>query len=125
MSYQSGSGGYVEVAGSRLDVTSWQAREAAEWADTTGADSGGYRESILAKRFMSGTVSADFDPSLAPKSSPAISAGSSVALSLYTASGGKYAMTANVKALRWVTPAGERISFTFDFESTGAYSYTA
>jgi hypothetical protein len=48
-----------------------------------------------------------------------------VALALRTASGGRYEMTANVGSVRWTTPAGDKISFTFDFESTGAYSYSA
>ena len=123
MAYQSGNGGYVEVGGTRLDVTGWQARESADWAETTSTGSGGCRESILVKKYISGTVSADFDPAKGPKSSPSISAGDQVALVLHTASGEKYDLVANVTRLSWVTPAGDKINFTFDFESTGAYTY--
>lgn len=125
MAYQSGNGGYVEVGGTRLDVTGWEAEESADWAETTSSGSSGYRESILVKRYMRGTASADFDPAKGPKSSPSIAAGASVALVLHTAAGESYSVTANVRRLRWVTPAGDKISFTFDFESTGPYSYSS
>jgi hypothetical protein len=124
MAYQSGSGGYVEVGGTRLDVTGWEAEEASDWADTTNSASGGYRESILVRKAIRGTVNADFDPAKGPKGSPTIGAGQSAAVCLRTASGGRYEFTANVERLRWVVPAGDKISFAFDFESNGAYSYT-
>ena len=125
MAHQSGSGGYVEIGGVRLDVTGWQAEETADWADTTGAGSGGYRQSVLVRRRLAGTVSAAFDPGRGPKGAPQIAAGSTVTLALHTAAGERYNLTANVERLRWVTPADDRITFAFDFESNGSYSYGA
>lgn len=125
MAYQSGSGGYVEAAGVRLDVTGWEAEETADWADTTNSASEGFRESILVRKSMRGTVSADFDPAKGPKGSPSVAAGQSAALCLHTASGGKYQMSVNIERLRWIVPAGDKISFAFDFESSGPYTYTS
>lgn len=125
MAYQSGRGGYIEVAGDRLDVIAWEAEEASDWEETTGAGSGGFKESLAVRKYLRGTVKAGFDPAKGPKGTPEIAAGSTVDLVLHTAAGESYRATANVQHLRWVTPAGNRITFAFDFESTGAYTYGA
>jgi len=123
MAYLCGSSGYVEVGGVRLDVTSWDATETAEWSETTNTGSAGYKESITCKKVMTGTVSFDFDAVLGPKSAPDIDAGDSVALILHTNASGAYTLTANIQTLAWTQPATDKISCTFTFESTGAYAY--
>lgn len=124
MAYICGDEGYVQVGITRLDVTSWEADETAEWKETTNTGSAGYKESIMCKKYMTGTVNADFDPVLGPKAAPDIDGGDQVALELHTGGTGNYTLTANVLRLHWVVPAGEKVSYSFDFESDGAYLYT-
>ena len=123
MAYLCGSGGYVEVGGVRLDVTSWEAEEAAEWAETTNTGDAGYKTSITCKKSMSGTINADFDATLGPKFAPDIAASDQVALVLPTDASGAYTLTANVQRLRFTNPADNKVSYTFDWESNGAYTY--
>lgn len=121
--YLCGDEGYVDVGGTRLDVTEWSAEEVAEWAETTNTGSSGYKESIVCKKYMTGTVTADFSATLGPKSAPDFDAGDQVAMELHTNNSGNYTLTANITRLRWTNPAGNKVSYTFDFESNGSYSY--
>ena len=124
MAYLSGNSGFVEVNGVRLDVTSWDAEELAEWAETTNTGDAGYKTSIVVKKSMSGTINANFDAALGPKGAPSIDAGDTIAvLELNTDASGTYTMVANVQRLRWAQPAGGAVTYTFDFESQGAYAY--
>jgi len=125
MAYRSGSDGYVEIGGVRLDVTAWEAEETAEWAETSGTGSPGFREAVPVKKCLRGTVKALFDPAKGPKGAPRVAAGAVVEIALRTAGAESYRATANILQLRWVTPAGAPVAFAFDFESTGAFTYGA
>ena len=123
MAYECGNSGYVEVGAVRLDVTSWDGEESDERQDTTNTGSAGYYESLGCKKKFTGTINADFDTALGPKAAPDITAGDQVALELHTAGAESYTMTADVTQLRWTVPAGAKISYSFAFESNGAYVY--
>lgn len=125
MAYVCGNAGYVDVGtpAVRLDVTSWEAAENVDLSETTNTSSGGYKQSISCKKYMNGTVNADFDPVLGPKFSPTIAAGDLIALVLNTDASGAYTLEAHVTRLNWTQPAGDKVSFSFDFESDGAYNY--
>ena len=123
MAYVCGNAGYVEVGTDRLDVTEWTATENADREDTTNTGSGGYKQSIFCLKYLSGTVNADFDPLLGPKGTPDLAAGDQVALVLHTNASGTYTLTANILNLNWRQPAGKKVSYSFDFESDGAYVY--
>ena len=73
---------------------------------------------------MTGTVEANFDPALGPKAAPNISAGDLVALELNTSDTGQYDLSAHVTRLNWTNPAGNAVTYSFDFESTGSFTYT-
>ncbi len=123
MAYISGSEGCVEIDGTRLDVRHWRAEETADCHRITGTGSPGFAEALPAARYLTGTVRADFDPAKGPKGAVEIRAGATVQLVLHTGSAGSYTMNANIVRLGWVMPAGKRVSFSFDFESTGSFSY--
>lgn len=124
MAYSCGNDGYVEVGGVRLDVTSWEADENSDWTEVTNTASGGYKQSISCKKYLTGTVNANFDPALGPKGAPVIAAGTVVSLVLHTQGAESYTInTANVTRLHLTTPAGDAITYSFDFESDGAYAY--
>ena len=123
MAYLCGTSGYVEVGVTRLDVTNWEATENSKWDETTNTQSAGYKESIVCLKWMTGTVSADFDAVLGPKNAPDMDAGDQVALILHTNASGAYTMTANIQELSWTQPASGKVSYTFTFESDGAYAY--
>lgn len=124
MAYICGDDGYVVVGVTTLHVTSWEATENAEWSETTNTDSDGYKQSIPCKKSMTGTVNADFDPVLGPKNAPDIDAGDQVVLELHTGATGQYDLTGNIQTVGFSVPAGDKISYTFTFESDGSYSYT-
>lgn len=123
MAYVCGNAGYVEVGADRLDVTEWSASENADLSETTNTQSAGYKESITCKKSMTGTVNADFDPALGPKSAPDIDAGDQVVLVLHTNASGAYTLTAHVTELNWTQPAGDKVSYSFNFEATGAFGW--
>ncbi len=124
MAYLPGNAGFVTVGGVRLDVTSWTGTENGEHSETTNTGDGGFKSSILVKKFFSGTIEADFDAALGPKAAPTIEAGTDIALVLNTDTSGAYTIaTAKVLTLNWTQPAGDKISYSFDFESSGVYSY--
>jgi len=123
MAYLCGNAGYVEVGLVRLDVTSWTATENAKWDETTNTASGGFKQAINCLKWLSGTVSADFDAALGPKAAPDMDAGDQVAMVLHTNAVGTYTFTANIMSLPWSQPADGKISWSFDFESDGAFVY--
>ena len=123
MAYLCGNAGYVEVGGVRLDVTAWNATEQAKLTETTNTASLGFKESLVCLKWMTGTINADFDAALGPKGAPSIDAGDTIALILHTDASGTYTMSAIVQDLAWTQPAGDKVSFTFNFESNGAYLY--
>lgn len=118
-----GDEGFVQVGASRLDVTEWTGSEEATWAETTHTGSAGYKESVVCKRVLTGTVTADYDPAFGPKNAPDIDAGDQVAMELHTGATGNYTLTANVINLNWTVPSADKISYNFAFESNGAYAY--
>jgi len=123
MAYLCGNAGYVEVGITRLDVTEWTATENAKWDETTNTASAGYKESIRCLKWLSGTVSADFDAALGPFAAPDIEAGDQVAMVLHTDASGAYTFTANIMSKPITNPAGGKITWSMDFESDGAYAY--
>ena len=124
MAYLCGDEGFVNVGVTRLDVTNWTASENAELDETTNTASAGFKENITCKKSMTGTVEANFDAALGPKAAPDISAGDLIALDLNTGAAGQYDLSAHVTRLNWTNPAGNAVTYSFDFESTGPYAYT-
>ena len=124
MAYFCGDQGEVHVGADTLQVTEWTASEEATLAETTNTGSAGYKESIVCKKVLTGTVTADFDPTLGPKNVPDFDAGDLVVMELHTGATGQYDFSAIVSNLNWTVPAGDKITYNFSFESTGAYAYT-
>jgi len=123
MAYVCGTEGFVEVGVDRLDVTNWSATETAEWEETTNTASAGYKESIHCKKSMTGSVNANYDPLLGPKNAPDFEAGDQVAMELHTGADGNYTLTANILTLEWTNPAAGAVTYSFTFESNGAYAH--
>ena len=124
MAYRCGDTGEVHIDLDTLQVTEWTASEEATLAETTNTGSAGYKESIVCKKVMTGTVTADFDPAKGPKNVPDIDAGDVVDMELHTGADGQYDLTAIISNLNWTIPAGDKITYNFSFESTGVYAYT-
>jgi len=124
MAYVCGNDGYVEVGADTLHVTDWSATEHGDWAETTNTSSAGYKQSINCKKYLTGTITADFDVALGPKLVPIIAAGAAYAMILHTVGTGHYDLTGNVGELNWTVPVGGKISYNFTFESDGLYAYT-
>lgn len=125
MAYLCGDGGYVKVdAATNLEVLNWNGSETAELSETTNTGSDGYKESLVCKKVMTGSFEANYDATLGPKSDPDIDAGDTVALELHTGASGNYSIaTAIITSLNWTMPAGGAITWSCDFESSGAYSH--
>ncbi len=129
MPYVCGNAGFVSYGAGvvRLDVTSWTATESADTSETTNTGSAGYKELITCKKYMSGTIEADYDPVLSPKAVASVSiyAGDAPALVLNCDTGGHYDLPeVIVTRLNWTQPAGDKVSYSFDWESTGAFTFT-
>ena len=125
MAYLCGDEGYVKIdAATNLEVLNWNGSETAELSETTNTGSAGYKESLVCKKVMTGSFEANYDIALGPKSDPDIDAGDVVALELHTGTGGNYTIaTAIITALNWTNPAGGSITWSCDFESSGAYAH--
>jgi len=129
-SHQSGKEGKVTVDTTDLNIRSWTRTETMATEDTTHTGSSGYRESVNTIREAAGTVEADWDADAMPTDDPPnLVTGAEVALYLYVgavADNKKY--THPVVVVTEVASNSDvrgKVSFSFNWESRGTWTYPA
>ncbi len=124
-----GKGGNVKIGANAVtEIGNWKLDLDLDTKDKTNFGSNGWKESQPTLKGWSGTcegtwnVAADTNGQTAIQT--AVLNGTSVSLALYADGTHNYAGTAWIKKLSVEEPVDDLVKFSFDYEGTGALTYT-
>lgn len=132
VSGNSGKSGRIKFGATELCVTEWNATEMAEEEETTSSCSEGKNEYEYGNAHIEGSMTADWDIENDPiNSAPNIRAGAELAdARLYVHTDANFNDTpychlvkCKVNNVRITAPAKGKVTYTFDFKSSGNYTF--
>jgi len=125
MSFLTGEGGYVEAAGHRLDVETWEITPTVSEDESTNTGSAGYYESVDCVAKCTGKVTCKWDAADKPTTDPpGILVRARIAIKLYIGDSGLYHSfpVALITSTPTALDAKLAIKFSFDFVNQGVFT---
>lgn len=123
-----GYAGSVKIGANAVaEISNWKLDISADLPDTTSFSSGGWKTFIAGLKEWSGSAEGNFDPTdtngqLALQN--ALLNGTSVTLNLSVDGTHKYSGTAYIKKVSPETPVDDKVKISFDFQGSGALTYS-
>ena len=126
MAKKAGKDSVIKVGGTAICVESFEITPEADFIDTTNTCSNGYQDGIAGVKRYDGSAQGTWDDSAPITGSPPnINIGETIALALYTETGGQSWIGNGIVTSTPVTfEVAGKVSYTFNWKSTGAWAVT-